>query len=390
MKTIVKAAMLFASALVVFSSCLKEQTGLSIEDIPGKAKIMGRLSINEGQTYEGGKFVDLKKPAANVEVIVKVSNSSLSPTSADGYTDYKTTTNEDGSFEVVIPAVDGGVSYEVVAPAIVGTMKTLSSAVIKDGEFLFEDQEGVYEFSKKGNGVMPGSVEVVNGTYTFEAFDKDVALSEYVDLRVAVGLGIPSKTRQGTDELQYGYEYNGEIEEADGVDVVVSVTYKHDDDGDYKNQTVSYGGTTGDDGHVLISLPCTSAAAMKSAEISIEAREFLGKDNFTYYSLSMNEENSSDKREKSATIEAEKYTFAAAPVKMSSPNFDFFLPTEKIVMTVNKIKEGADKGIVTRFDSDSNNDNSLEQESIKYYEDLKENYARFWVESNFYEIQDEE
>ena len=65
MKTIVKAAMLFASAMMLFSSCLKEQTGLSVEDIPGVAKISGKLMINEGQAYEGGKFVELLKPAGN-------------------------------------------------------------------------------------------------------------------------------------------------------------------------------------------------------------------------------------------------------------------------------------------------------------------------------------
>ena len=117
MKTIVKAAMLFASAMMLFSSCLKEQTGLTVEDIPGVAKISGKLMINEGQAYEGGRFVELLKPAANYELLARVSNASLSPTSsAQGYTDYSVTTNEDGTFEVVIPAVDGGVECELVAP----------------------------------------------------------------------------------------------------------------------------------------------------------------------------------------------------------------------------------------------------------------------------------
>ena len=379
--------MLFASALVVFSSCLKEQTGLSIEDIPGKAKIMGRLSINEGQTYEGGKFVDLKKPAANVEVIVKVSNSSLSPTSADGYTDYKTTTNEDGSFEVVIPAVDGGVSYEVVAPTIVGTMKTLSSAVIKDGEFLFVDQEGKYEFSKEGSGVMPGSVEVVNGTYTFEAFDKDVALSEYVDLRVAVGLGIPQPTELKSSELTSvgAYKYNGTIENVEKVDVIVSVKYGHDDDGAYKDETIAYGGTA-EDGILMISLPCTSAEAMKSAEITVEPREFLGETPFEYYTCAYNVEDGEDVKETSCEIPAGSYTFAAAP-KTAKYNFDFFLPTVKIVMTVNQIKDGADEGIVTVFDDDNKSD-EVEQKYLSYYKGLQEYYASFWQESKF-EVEEE-
>ena len=75
MKTIVKAAMLFASALMVFSSCLKEQTGLSVEDIPGVAKISGKLMINEGQAYEEGRFVELLLFAATIPTIIAVMQS---------------------------------------------------------------------------------------------------------------------------------------------------------------------------------------------------------------------------------------------------------------------------------------------------------------------------
>ena len=122
MKTIFKSAMLLASALVVFSSCLKEQTALSIEDIPGSAKVMGILTYNKGQAYEGGKFIELKEVAAGVEVIVKVHNERLSPKgNATGTTDYATTTKEDGSFEVIVPAVDRGVTYEIFAPSFQDT-----------------------------------------------------------------------------------------------------------------------------------------------------------------------------------------------------------------------------------------------------------------------------
>ena len=150
MKTIVKAAMLFASAMMLFSSCLKGQTGLTVEDIPGVAKISGKLMINEGQAYEGGKFVELLKPAANYELVARVSNASLSPTSsAQGYTDYSVTTNEDGTFEIVIPAVDGGVDCELVAPSFLGVQSQLSSAAISEGQMLFENVEGKYSYKKK-------------------------------------------------------------------------------------------------------------------------------------------------------------------------------------------------------------------------------------------------
>ena len=382
MKTIFKAAMLFASALLVFSSCLKEQTGLSIGDIPGTAKVMGKLSINEGQAYEGDKFVDLKKPAANVEVIVKVSNDDLSPNGASGYTDYTTTTKEDGSFEVIVPAVDAGVAYEVVAPAFVGVKKTLSSQVIKDGEFLFEETEGVYEFNKTGSGLKPGSVEVVSGVYSFKPFDKEVSLDEYVDFRVAVGLGKPLSTSTSKEDQNNGiYKYNGEIELADGVDVVIEVKYGHIDDGDYKGQTLSYGGTT-DNGILEISLPCTSASAMKSAEITVRPQEFLGTTEFTYYTLVEHQTDDTKTKQASCDIPAESSTFAGAPVK-DSYNFDFFVPTVKVVMTVNEIADGADEGIITRINDDKDDNDTYEKNYIKKYNDLKGNWASFWTVNKF-------
>ena len=69
--------MLLASALVVFSSCLKEQTSLDIEKIPGTAKVTGTLVIWEGTDFVDGKFVSLKKPSANTEVTVRVHNNSF-------------------------------------------------------------------------------------------------------------------------------------------------------------------------------------------------------------------------------------------------------------------------------------------------------------------------
>ena len=69
MKTILKVVFFAASMLLVTVSCLKEQTGFFIEDIPGTAKVMGVITINEGQAYENGKFVDMIRPAANVEIV---------------------------------------------------------------------------------------------------------------------------------------------------------------------------------------------------------------------------------------------------------------------------------------------------------------------------------
>ena len=77
MKTIFKAAMLLASVLVLFSSCLREQSSLTIEDIPGSAKVTGTLVVWKGTDFVDGKFVSLKEPKANTEVTIKVNNGSF-------------------------------------------------------------------------------------------------------------------------------------------------------------------------------------------------------------------------------------------------------------------------------------------------------------------------
>lgn len=386
MKTIVKVAMLFASALMVFSSCLKEQTGLTIEDIPGTAKISGKLMINEGQAYEGGKFVELLKPAANYELIIKVSNNSLSPTSAQGNTDYTVTTNEDGTFEVVIPAVDAGVDCEVVAPAFLGKQTKLSATAINNGEMLFEEVEGKYSFNKNLTSLKPGDVEVVNGVYSFNPTEADVVLDEYVELCIAVGFGLPSSTTSKKEDYQVSYptyKYNGEIVAAQDVDVIVRVTYNHDEDGNYKGKTVAYPGTTDADGLLYISLPCTSKEAMKAAAINVEARECLGTDDFTYFTLARHNDDYSKNAQRSCDIPAETYTFAQSATDcQGSYNFDFFMPLVKVVMTVNQI-DGSDEGIITLFDDDKENNAELEERNRKKYNDLKSNYASFWSVNKF-------
>lgn len=387
MKTIVKAAMLFASAMMLFSSCLKEQTGLTVEDIPGVAKISGKLMINEGQAYEGGKFVELLKPAANYELLARVSNASLSPTSsAQGYTDYSVTTNEDGTFEIVIPAVDGGVDCELVAPSFLGVQSQLSSAAISEGQMLFENVEGKYSYKKNLYSLRPGDVEVVNGVYTFTPSDATVALSEYVDLCVAVGYGVPASSKLKKEDYQsswVNYEYNGEVVPADGVDVVVKVTYGSYDDGSYRGQTIAYPGTTSD-GLLYISLPCTSKEAMKSADIDVVAKEHLGKEDLTYYTIAYHNDDYTKNAQRSCDLPAGTYTFRSYDNDCSgSYNFDFFMPVVKIVMTVNQIDEGADEGIITRFDDDKENNASLEEDSRRYYNDLKYNYTGFWNVEDF-------
>ena len=337
MKTIFKSAMLLASALVVFSSCLKEQTALSIEDIPGSAKVMGILTFNKGQAYEGGKFIELKEVAAGVEVIVKVDNASLSPNgNATGTTDYATTTKEDGSFEVIVPAVDGGVSYEIFAPSFQDTYKSLSERSWKDGEPVFDESEGVYELSKTGSMTLkPGSVAVENAVYTFKPFAEDKSLPTYVTLIVEAGIGVCVEEKvlvnQTTNESKK--IPGATLEYAEGIDVVVKVTYGPD----YDNQVRYYGGTTGSKGTFELQIPATSEDM--SADIQLMAREFIGEEDFVYYTY--NDDRTGTKEHE---ITAGGYTFVQYSTSgCGQRSFEFFTPVASVTMQVGTVVTGADE-----------------------------------------------
>ena len=337
MKTIFKSAMLLASALVVFSSCLKEQTALSIEDIPGSAKVMGILTFNKGQAYEGGKFIELKEVAAGVEVIVKVDNASLSPNgNATGTTDYATTTKEDGSFEVIVPAVDGGVSYEIFAPSFQDTYKSLSERSWKDGEPVFDESEGVYELSKTGSMTLkPGSVAVENAVYTFKPFAEDKSLPTYVTLIVEAGIGVCIEEKVLVNQTTNDSKKipGATLEYAEGIDVVVKVTYGPD----YDNQVRYYGGTTGSKGTFELEIPATSEDM--SADIQLMAREFIGEEDFVYYTY--NDDRTGTKEHE---ITAGGYTFVQYSTSgCGQRSFEFFTPVASVTMQVGTVVTGADE-----------------------------------------------
>lgn len=336
MKTIFKVAMLLASALVMFSSCLKEQTALEIEDIPGTAKVMGVLTYNEGQAYEDGKFVELKKVAAGVEVIVKVDNASLSPTgNATGTTDYSATTDENGAFEVIVPAVDKGVDYEIFAPSFQGIRKELKNDCWKGGMPVFDEAEGVFELSQTGSmKLKPGSVSVEKAAYTFKPFAQEKTLPTYVTLRVKAGIGVCVKEKVTDSNTSQSYDRpSAALEFAKGVDVVVRVTYGDDYDGAVRY----YGGTTGSDGTFELEIPATSED-MK-ADIQLMAREFIGEDDFTYYT-----DNEDGTGVVSHDITGGLYTFVHYDTEgCGLRNFEFFTPEASVTMIVGTVEEGADE-----------------------------------------------
>lgn len=345
MKTIFKSAMLIASALVVFSSCLKEQTALSIEDIPGTAKVMGTLTYNEGQAYEGGKFVELKKVAAGVEVVVKVFNDDLTPAdessddpnvSVTGYTDYSTITDENGAFEIEVPAVDNGVKYKIFAPSFEGVKKELKADCWKGGEPVFDEAEGVFVLDDQPGSMTlkPGSISVEKVAYSFKPFAQEKVLPTYVTLIVEAGIGVCVQETVTDNNSSQSYKRpSAALEYAKGIDVVVQVTYGEDYDGEVRY----YGGTTGSDGTFELEIPATSED-MK-ADIQLQAREFVGEEDFTYYTY-----NDDRTGTVSHDITGGLYTFVQFDTAgCGERNFEFFTPVASVTMQVGSIVSGADE-----------------------------------------------
>ena len=114
-----------AIAACVFSSCKEDQTSLSVDSLPGKAKIMGRLVYNDGRTTTGSSS-SVDQPAANTTVYLEIDNSSIKA-QASGVTVRTTTTDADGYFECEIPTNDEGVDITIKGAPFEGVYYTSST-----------------------------------------------------------------------------------------------------------------------------------------------------------------------------------------------------------------------------------------------------------------------
>lgn len=285
MKTIVKVAAMFASALVVLSSCVKEQSGFSIEDIPGTAKVMGVITYNEGQAYQNGAFVDLKSPAANLEIVVKVANDGLSPNDAEGYTDYKVTTDAKGAYEVVIPATENNMEVIVLAPSYQGVYKSLKRGFAFDGDDpVFSEKEVLYSFEKT-DYVSAGRIVVIGGEYQKEEITEGYAKTQELYFSVYVQAPVAKQySRDVTDDYyfsQYDADYYaGEFKGLSDVQLEISVSA--DFDGDGRSESQIFSGVTDFDGYADIAF-YAHTINLSDVYVEVKARETESDAAFNFY-----------------------------------------------------------------------------------------------------------
>lgn len=226
------------TATMVISGCSENQSSFSIEDFPGKAKLSGTLSYNEGQAYSGGKYTELNKVAANTTLYVLIENAELIGNSK-GYTTLETVTDAEGKYEIEVPVPDGGMTVRLRATSFTGT-RTL----VKDWENnspVFESQEVVFKMDESLY-IEPDDILNANLKYGFVEREEDVALVTEVPLTVSVGLGVFD--REGNTYLTY----------RSGVSVLIDVCY---DEFEENGQSMwrYYGATTDFNGKARFNIP---------------------------------------------------------------------------------------------------------------------------------------
>jgi len=256
-------------ATALFSGCSQDQSSISINDIQGKAKIIGNLSYSEGQAYESGKFVELVKPAAEKKVYVEVSNASLSPNgSAQGYTLYETVTDAEGNYEIEVPAVakTAGTSVTIRTEDFVGERYLLYEMLEQAPEF--KTTNVVFSCSEKTESLKPNQIKVADMKYGFKERETGEKFDQVAPLHIKVGRGTLSwNTADKINEAR--------MVAANSVNVIVTVTYPNEEEGNPAEPLVrKYGATTvGTGGEFILNIPVKDKVC--SLDLNIKAVPFI-------------------------------------------------------------------------------------------------------------------
>lgn len=159
-----------AVAAMALTGCAKEESSLSIDDLPGRAKVKGIVYYSNEQKYvketENTDPVvkDLYVPKAEVKVLAKIDNASLDAR-ANGYTIFETTTDAEGRYEFEIPVPENGIAIELEALPFEGMKNTY------DGRFnntpQFSEKEGVFKNGKARVTLSPNGIENKDIKYRF-------------------------------------------------------------------------------------------------------------------------------------------------------------------------------------------------------------------------------
>lgn len=150
---------------MAFTSCSKDQTSLSVDDIQGKAKIKGIIFYSEGVEYKNNDSHEIIKMATNTTILVKISNNQLSlKGNAYGFTTFETVTNDKGEYEIEVPALENGTTIIIQPQSFVGKYKSIDEW--NNGKPVYATLEGIFE-AKESCSVTPNQIIFKDIEYEF-------------------------------------------------------------------------------------------------------------------------------------------------------------------------------------------------------------------------------
>lgn len=231
-------------AVSLLTGCSKEQSELSIENIPGRATIVGSLSYSQGQAYSSGQFSELLSPASGVKVSIMISNASLAPNgSAQGYTVCETTTDVNGKYSIEIPAVNN--TQIIIKPASFIGNRTLVTGW-EENKPIMETEEVVFSLNNIQETVSPGDIVVKDEMYSYTPRTFTEGFGEVAKIKGKIGIG-----KLYHDNNQRYWDTKS------GINVLLTVTYNYteSEENTPTNMERMFGATTNANGEFVALIP---------------------------------------------------------------------------------------------------------------------------------------
>ncbi len=148
---------------------------MSINDLPGRAKVKGVVCYSDREEYDDyeGKLEQIYARKAEVKVLAKIRNSSISNGQGHGYTIFETVTDIAGRYEFEIPVPeDGGVTVELEALSFEGERKVFDYDYDANYDPIYNRIEGVYGFATGTVRLEPNDIKDKLLRYSFTANDE--------------------------------------------------------------------------------------------------------------------------------------------------------------------------------------------------------------------------
>ena len=272
-KIISMQAFMAACILIVFASCTKTQSSMSLDDIKEHGTIYGQLTYSAGQEFTGGKFKEITAPAAGVTVYADIDNSGYKD-GASGISTLTTVTDKDGNYNFSIPATSNGITVTIRANDFIGTNKRVTGFE-DNGNVKIEEFDGIYALDYETFSVRPGEIYNYTERYNFSKNNTPANFTGYAPFKVRVGVGKMRKVTSGSQQsIQYVYSTPDE-----NVNLLVNVEYSNREEWTYGVTASRSNGTASIDIPVyepkcLLSITVTAMPYLKNNWIEYQYQSY--------------------------------------------------------------------------------------------------------------------